>query len=159
VHLVEILLPVADNEGQPFDAHKYVVVREELSRRFGGITAFTRAPAEGSSLAKGTAVHDDIIVFEVMTDTLDRPWWEAYRKPRRAHPCPAGGLAFGGAEPFACALLLPDQEARMDANSGEPWSEMDISDLTNELARGRTMAQTASFLCRDQDQARQKAKE
>jgi hypothetical protein len=52
VHLVEILLPVADNEGQPFDAHKYAVVREELSRRFGGITAFTRAPAEGSSHAK-----------------------------------------------------------------------------------------------------------
>jgi hypothetical protein len=47
----------------------------------------------------------------------------------------------------------------MDANSGEPWSEMDISDLTNELAHGRTMAQTASFLCRDQDQVRQKAKE
>ena len=80
MHLVEILLPVANNEGQPFDAYKYVVVREELSRRFGGITAFTRAPAEGSSHAKGTAVHDDIIVFEVMTDTLDRPWWEAYRK-------------------------------------------------------------------------------
>ena len=37
---------------QPFDPHKYVVVREELSRRFGGITAFTRAPAEGSSHAK-----------------------------------------------------------------------------------------------------------
>ena len=47
----------------------------------------------------------------------------------------------------------------MDANSGEPWSEMDISDLTNELAHGRTMAQTASFLCRDQDQVRQKAKD
>jgi hypothetical protein len=28
----------------------------------------------------------------------------------------------------------------MDANSGEPWSEMDISDLTNEIAHGRTMA-------------------
>ena len=47
----------------------------------------------------------------------------------------------------------------MDANSGEPWSEMDISDLTNELARGRTFAQTASFLCRDLDEVRQKAKE
>ena len=45
----------------------------------------------------------------------------------------------------------------MDANSGEPWSEMDIRDLTNELAHGRTMAQTASFLCRDQ--VRQKAKD
>ena len=38
MHLVEILLPVADNEGQPFEVHKYAVVREELSRRFGGIT-------------------------------------------------------------------------------------------------------------------------
>ena len=26
----------------------------------------------------------------------------------------------------------------MDANSGEPWSEMDISDLTNEVSDGRT---------------------
>ena len=32
----------------------------------------------------------------------------------------------------------------MDAN----WSEMDISDLTNEIARGQTIAETASFLCR-----------
>ena len=58
----------ASYEGQPFDAHKYADVREELSRRFGGITAFTRAPAEGSSLAKGTAVHDEIIVFEALFD-------------------------------------------------------------------------------------------
>jgi hypothetical protein len=47
----------------------------------------------------------------------------------------------------------------MDANSGEPWSEMDISDLTNELAHGRTMVEIASFLCRDEDEVRQKAKE
>jgi hypothetical protein len=47
----------------------------------------------------------------------------------------------------------------MDANSDEPWSEMDISDLTNELAHGRTMVETASFLCRDEDEVRQKAKE
>lgn len=47
----------------------------------------------------------------------------------------------------------------MDANSGAPWSEMDISDLTSEIARGRTFAQTASFLCRDADEVRRKARE
>ena len=47
----------------------------------------------------------------------------------------------------------------MDANSGEPWSEADISDHKNEIAHGRTMAQTASFLCRDEDEVRQKARE
>jgi hypothetical protein len=36
---------------------------------------------------------------------------------------------------------------------------MDISDLTNELAHVRSMAETASFLCRDEDEVRQKANE
>ena len=47
----------------------------------------------------------------------------------------------------------------MDANSGEPWSEADISDLKNEIDHGRTMAQTASFLCRDATEIRAKMKE
>jgi hypothetical protein len=57
------------------------------------------------------------------------------------------------------AELNRESTERMDANSGEPWSEMDISDLTNEIVRGRTMAETASFLCRDEDEVRQKAME
>jgi hypothetical protein len=47
----------------------------------------------------------------------------------------------------------------MDANSGEPWSEADISDLKNELDHGRTIAETASFLCRDVHEVRAKMKE
>ena len=43
----------------------------------------------------------------------------------------------------------------MDPNSGEPRSEMDISDLTNEIARGRTVAEPARFLCRDEDEVRE----
>ena len=46
----------------------------------------------------------------------------------------------------------------MDANSGAPWSEMDISDLENELVHGVTVAKTASFLCRDENEVRQPAK-
>jgi hypothetical protein len=47
----------------------------------------------------------------------------------------------------------------VDANSGEPWSEADISDLKNEITRGRTVAQTARFLCRDEQEVREKTKE
>jgi hypothetical protein len=50
-------------------------------------------------------------------------------------------------------------EAPMDANSGKPWSEMDISDLSNEIAIGRTITEIASFLCRDEDEVRQKMTE
>jgi hypothetical protein len=36
-------------------------------------------PAQVSNAAGGTVVHDDIVVMEVMTATLD-PEWAAYRK-------------------------------------------------------------------------------
>jgi hypothetical protein len=47
----------------------------------------------------------------------------------------------------------------MDANSDEPWSEMDITDLAHSLAYGNTIADAASLLCRDEDEVRRKAKE
>jgi hypothetical protein len=63
------------------------------------------------------------------------------------------------AEPFRQPESLSDEEAPMDANSGEPWSEMDISDLENELDHGRTIAKTAGFFCRDVTEVRAKMKE
>ena len=47
MHLVQILLPVYDNEGNELPQVEFRRVRSELSHRFGGLTAFTRAPAEG----------------------------------------------------------------------------------------------------------------
>ena len=38
------------------------------------------------------------------------------------------------------------------------WSEMDIAELASALDIGRTFAQTARFLCRDEDEVRQKAR-
>ena len=80
LHLVQILLPLYDNENHAFDDALYVEVRRELTERFGGLTAFTRAPAEG--LWKddpGRTSRDDIVVLEVMSDELDLSWWRAYR--------------------------------------------------------------------------------
>lgn len=79
MHLIQILLPLADNAGRRFEGAAYGHVRAELSDRFGGITSFTRAPAEGIWKEGGQVSRDDIVVFEVMTRDLDRPWWERYR--------------------------------------------------------------------------------
>lgn len=80
MHLVEIFLPVRDNVGKAFGAEKYAAVRQHLTDRFGGMTAFTRAPAQGMTLDGGEIVHDDIVVFEVMTESLDEDWWFDYRR-------------------------------------------------------------------------------
>jgi len=80
MYLVEILLPLSDNNGRAFDPKKLAAVREKFTAQFGGVTAFTRVPAHGSSDASGKIVHDDIVVFEVMVATLDQGWWSDYRR-------------------------------------------------------------------------------
>jgi hypothetical protein len=79
MHLVQLLLPLFDNAGEHFPQAPYRQVRAELTERFGGLTAFTRAPAEGLWTDGGETSHDEIVVFEVMAERLDRAWWAAYR--------------------------------------------------------------------------------
>jgi hypothetical protein len=81
MYLVQILLPLYDNEGHTFEAREYVELRSELADRFGGVTAYTRAPARGVwKDDTGETTRDDIVIFEVMTDTLDRAWWTQFRQ-------------------------------------------------------------------------------
>ena len=79
-YLVQILLPLYDNAGQRFPTKHYDEVREKLTRMMGGLTAYTRAPAEGLWDSGGTVKRDDIIVVEVMVDSLDPTWWNDYRR-------------------------------------------------------------------------------
>ena len=80
MHLVQLLLPLYDNDGQAIDHEHFRQVREELTDRFGGLTAFTRAPAEGLWQPGGESVQrDDIVVFEVMVPVVDEAWWQDYR--------------------------------------------------------------------------------
>ena len=54
-------------------------MRDELTARYGGLTAYTRAPADGVWMADEAPTRDQIVVYEVMIETLDRDWWSAYR--------------------------------------------------------------------------------
>ena len=80
MHLVQILLPIHDNSQEPFPGDEYLRVRQELTEKFGGLTVYTRAPAEG--LWRQNDNHtslDDIVIFEVMASELDTVWWRNYR--------------------------------------------------------------------------------
>ena len=45
----------------------------------------------------------------------------------------------------------------MEINSGEPWSEMDVWELKNSMQYGRSFAEVAGFLYRDESEVRQMA--
>ena len=57
------------------------------------------------------------------------------------------------------AKIHQESTEPMDANSGEPWSKMDLDDLKASLAFGNRIEATANMLCRDEDEVREKAKE
>jgi hypothetical protein len=81
MHLVQLLLPLRDNEGAPFPRKALDDVRHELTARFGGVTAHLRAPASGAWKDDGGEVsRDDVVIVEAMVDELDRGWWAGYRR-------------------------------------------------------------------------------
>src|SRR6185503_11059815 len=80
MHLVQLLLPLKDQDGKPFPRSQYRKIREVLTERFGGLTAYTRAPAEGLWDEGYEVTLDDIIIYEVMVADLDRDWWREYRR-------------------------------------------------------------------------------
>jgi hypothetical protein len=83
VHLIQILLSLRDDEGRFFPAANFDRLAQMLTEKFGGVTSFTRSPAEGRWKQEGSTTHDDIVVIEVMTDELDREWWSGLRERLR----------------------------------------------------------------------------
>ena len=81
MYLVQLLLPLYDNSNIRFGPQIFDHVRQELTDRFGGVTAFLRSPGEGFwRIAEHAINRDDVVIFEVMTDELDHPWWVQYRR-------------------------------------------------------------------------------
>lgn len=81
MHSIEILLPLYDEAGHRFPQIDYDHIRKTLTAQFGGVTAFLRAPAVGQWRNEAGAVErDEIVIFEVMAEGLDREWWTRYRQ-------------------------------------------------------------------------------
>jgi hypothetical protein len=81
VYLIQILLPLRDNQQQPFQRDEFERVRRELAERFGGVTFYARSPAVGVwKDGDGDESRDEVVVAEVMAAHQDREWWRLYRE-------------------------------------------------------------------------------
>ena len=80
MHLIQLLLPLHDNNKDDFPAAYFEKLRQDLTDRFGGVTAFVRTPAVGLwKEANDDVSRDEVILFEVMSPELDTLWWRDYR--------------------------------------------------------------------------------
>ena len=80
MYLVQILLPLYDNSGRRIAAERFAEIRDELTERYGGVTAYLRSPAQGTwKVPTGNIDRDEVVMCEVMVPALDRTWWSRYR--------------------------------------------------------------------------------
>jgi hypothetical protein len=80
VELVQLLLPVQDARGQAHPRAWYDDLARRLADEFGGVTAYTRAPATGLwETGTGETVRDQVVVYEVMVEEVDEAWWKRLR--------------------------------------------------------------------------------
>src|SRR5579884_3032862 len=80
MHVIEIFLPVRRNYGSLQPRGVLGDIRAELVEKFGGLTAYSRAPADGFwQSEEGQVEQDAIVVIEVMTEETDRQWWRDFR--------------------------------------------------------------------------------
>jgi hypothetical protein len=81
MHLVQLLLPLCDNDGRSYDHALFDQIRGELTEHFGGVTLYRRSAAEGVWRDPAGGIdNDQVIVAEVMCEKLDRRWWARYRE-------------------------------------------------------------------------------
>ena|SRR5438105_4903277 len=79
MYLVQILLPLTDNDGRPFVETTLRNIQKELCDRFGGVTAYNRTPAEGIWQSEKGTQKDHIVIVEVMAEELEHAWWRGFK--------------------------------------------------------------------------------
>jgi len=79
--LVQLLLPLYDNAGQRVPRERFAELRDELTHKYGGVTAYVRSPAQGTwKEESGSVDMDEVVMCEVMVESLDTSWWAEYRR-------------------------------------------------------------------------------
>ena len=80
MHLVQILLPLSNNNGKKFSGKKFASVRKHLLDQYGGVTIYNRSPATGLwEDSDNELAADRVIIFEVMVTAIEINWWKQYR--------------------------------------------------------------------------------
>jgi hypothetical protein len=74
-----MLLPTKSGSGAAFSDEVLGRTRDELVDRFGGLTAYLRSPAAGAwTSPQGKVEEDNVVMIEVLAESLDVRWWREY---------------------------------------------------------------------------------
>jgi hypothetical protein len=76
MNLIQIFLPIYNEQGEKFPSELYKDLIKKFSKIFGGATLYKRAPADGFwEEDTETIVKDELAIFEVMVKGVDEQYW------------------------------------------------------------------------------------
>lgn len=79
MNVIELFLPLDKGSGVSVEVERIEAIVKGLADRFGGVTAYTREPAEGMWRRPTTIERDRILVVEIVVREVDDTWWRDYR--------------------------------------------------------------------------------
>ncbi|MBX6393210.1 MAG: hypothetical protein IRY96_07025 [Burkholderiales bacterium] len=79
-HLVQILVPVHDRNGETVPTAAFDDIRHHLKQHFQSVTAHVRMPAERLGSSEAEPRGEELVVFEIFCERLDRCWWHDFRR-------------------------------------------------------------------------------
>lgn len=77
--LIQLFLPLADNQGKLFPPAYFNAVKQQLTQKFSGLSVYENSPVNGSWKDKAEVKKDSLLVYEVMSDEIDAAFWEKYK--------------------------------------------------------------------------------
>lgn len=81
MQLVQIFLPLYDNNKQLFQESAYNGVRNRLKEQFGGVSFYRNTPVEGLwKDESGKTNYDELIIAEIMIHDLNKEWWKQFKQ-------------------------------------------------------------------------------
>jgi hypothetical protein len=81
MHLIQILLPLYERSGKKVPRALFRSTAKQLADEFGGVTAYTRSPAQGLWRRDAAKLNrDDVVVYEVMAPEFEPAFWKARRR-------------------------------------------------------------------------------
>jgi hypothetical protein len=80
MRLVQILLPLYKESSRKIPRSTFRRAASELAKVYGGVTAYTRSPAEGLWRRGSKIDHDAVIIYEVMLRSINKRQWAERRR-------------------------------------------------------------------------------
>ena len=77
--LIELFIPLYDNEGEKFSDEHFENLKSELTDAFGGVTIYKKTSGYWKEPERPVK-KDEILIYEIMAEQIKKAYWQALKR-------------------------------------------------------------------------------